>query len=49
MDDSRSVFLGFVLGVIIVTGVLVASVHLSMDRIKTADLSIAPPLLFVPK
>jgi putative Ca2+/H+ antiporter (TMEM165/GDT1 family) len=51
MDESVGVatFFGIVLGVMLVIAVVVIGFDLGAERIKTASLSVSPPLIFVPK
>jgi putative Ca2+/H+ antiporter (TMEM165/GDT1 family) len=48
-NNGLSIFIGIVVGVLLVIGVVVIAFDSGADRIKTAGLEITPPLIFVPK
>jgi hypothetical protein len=48
-SNSRGIFLGVILGVLFVVGVVVIGFNWGTETIKTASLPISPPIMFQPK
>ena len=48
-SNSRGILLGLALGLLFVIGVVVLGFNWGTDTIKTAALTIEPPIMFQPK
>jgi len=49
VEEGGSVFLGTMLGALLVLGAMALTLEWGAERIKTASLPVNPPLIFVPK